>query len=204
MPFPRSFLNDNEEVVLDLHPHWVFMTWPVLGLAATLFLAIYVNIRVGSDLLTFPLIIVVLVALVWFLKRFSQWRTTNFVLTTDRLIIRRGVIRRRGREIPLEHVNDITVVQNLIDRVVGAGDLQIESAGERGGEMFFDCPHPPRVQNEIYRQMDEANARTADLRQGRRDPSPLEQIDQLEDLRRRGVISQAEFDAKKAQLLDRL
>lgn len=204
MPFPKSFLNDGEEVVLDLRPHWVFLTWPTAALAASLLAAIVADRDIGSDFLTFPLLAVVLVALVWFVGRFARWRTTNFVVTNDRLVVRKGIVRRHGREIPLEHVNDLTVIQNLVDRIVKAGDLHIESAGERGAEVFYDCPRPPRVQNEIYRQMDQANARTADLRAGRREPTPLEQIDQLEDLRRRGVITQAEFDAKKAQLLDRL
>ena len=41
-------------------------------------------------------------------------------------------------------------------------------------------------------------------RAGRRELSPLEQLEKLEELRQRGVISQAEFDLKKQKLLDRL
>lgn len=204
MPFPSDFLNDGEDVVLDLRPHWVFMSWPTTALAASLVLAILAETKSGSDFVVIPSLLVVLVALVWFLWRFARWRTTNLILTTDRLVVRRGVVRRRGREIPLEHINDLTVTQGLVERVLGAGDLHIESAGERGREVFNDCPRPPRVQNEIYRQMDEAGARDAQRRSGSRELSPLEQIDKLDELRQRGVISQAEFDAKKAQLLDRL
>lgn len=204
MPFPRSFLNDDEEVVLDLRPHWVFMTWPTVALAGSLALALYANSKTSWDVVIIPLLGVVMVALIWFLWRFARWRTTNLIVTTDRIVVRRGVIHRRGREIPLEHVNDLTVTQGLVERVLGAGDLHIESAGERGQEVFNDCPRPPRVQNEIYRQMDEAGARDAARREGRRELSPLEQIEKLDDLRRRGVISQAEFDAKKSQLLDRM
>jgi hypothetical protein len=51
----------------------------------------------------------------------------------------------------------------------------------------------------------EANSdRQADRMEGRRELSPLEQLEKLDDLRQRGVISQAEFDVKKAQLLDRM
>ena len=204
MPFPRSFLNDDEEVVLDLRPHWVFMTWPTVALAGSLFLVLFADSKTGSDFVIIPLLGAVVVALVWFLWRFARWRTTNLIVTSDRLIVRKGVISKRGREIPLEHINDITVTQHLLERILGAGDLHIESAGERGQEVFHDCTKPPRVQNEIYRQMDEAGARDAERRSGRRELSPLEQIEKLDDLRQRGVISQAEFDAKKAQLLDRM
>jgi uncharacterized membrane protein YdbT with pleckstrin-like domain len=126
------------------------------------------------------------------------------VLTNDRLIVRSGVFMKRGREIPLERVNDITVTQTLLRRMLGAGDLVIESAGERGQEAFPGCPHPGRVQNEIYRQMEESADRDAERRAGRQELSPLEQLEKLDELRQRGVISQAEFDAKKARLLDRL
>ena len=204
MPFPDSFLNDDEEVVLDLRPHWVFMTWPAAALAGALVLALSADSKTGSDFVIIPTLAVVVVALVWFLWRFARWRTTNLIVTSDRLVVRKGVISKRGREIPLEHINDITVTQHLLERVLAAGDLHIESAGERGQEVFHDCPRPPRVQNEIYRQMDEAGARDAERRSGRRELSPLEQIEKLDELRQRGVISQAEFDVKKSQLLDRM
>lgn len=204
MPFPSDFLNEGEEVVLDLRPHWVFMSWPTVALAASLALAVFAGSKTSWDVVTIPTLLIVLAALVWFLWRFARWRTTNLILTTDRLVVRRGVVRRRGREIPLEHINDLTVTQGLFERMVRAGDLHIESAGERGREVFNDCTRPPKVQNEIYRQMDEAGARDAQRRSGSRELSPLEQIDKLDELRQRGVISQAEFDAKKAQLLDRL
>ena len=62
------------------------------------------------------------------------------------------------------------------------------------------------MQNIIHREIEAAQARDADRIAGRRETvlSPLEQIEKLEELRLRGVISQAEFEAKKAQLLDRL
>ncbi|HUQ64052.1 MAG TPA: PH domain-containing protein [Acidimicrobiales bacterium] len=204
MPFPRSFLNDDEEVVLDLRPHWVFMTWPTLALTGGLLFVLFADSEVGEDILTIPLLGVVVVALLWFLWRFARWRTTNLIVTSDRLVVRKGVISKRGREIPLEHINDITVTQHLLERILGAGDLHIESAGERGQEVFHDCTRPPRVQNEIYRQMDEAGSRDVERSSRRRELSPLEQLEKLDDLRQRGVISQAEFDAKKAQLLDRM
>ncbi len=204
MPFPKNFLNDDEEVVLDLRPHWVFMTWPSTALAGVLVLALLVDSKTASDFVIIPTLAVVVAALVWFLWRFARWRTTNLVVTSDRLVVRKGVISRRGREIPLEHINDITVTQHLLERVLGAGDLHIESAGERGRETFHDCTRPPRVQNEIYRQMDEAGGRDSEQRNARRELSPLEQIDKLDEMRQRGVISQAEFDVKKSQLLDRM
>ena len=101
-------------------------------------------------------------------------------------------------------MNDISFHQSLFERLLGAGDLVIESAGERGQQPFTDIPRPARVQNEIYRQIELAQSRSADRMSGRRELSVPEQLEKLDELRQRGVISQAEFDAKKAQLLDRM
>ncbi len=202
MPFPRKFLNENEEIVLDMRPHWSFLAGPVLALVAALVLAVLA--RNMPDWLQLTILGLAGVALVWIFARWARWYTTNFVVTTDRLIYRHGVFTKKGQEIPLERLNDVSFHRNLIHRMLGAGDLLIESAGERGQQPFDHIAHPERVQNIIHREIEAAQARDADRMAGRRELSPLEQLEKLEELRQRGVISQAEFEAKKAQLLDRL
>ena len=207
MSFPRKYLNEGEEIVLDQRPHWFYLVGPVIALAATLALAVAVSGRAHGDLQAValvPTLLLVALALVWVLVRYAKWTTTSFVITTDRLIHRHGVLSKSGREIPLERLNDVSFHQTLLQRMLGSGDLLIESAGERGQQMFSGFPHPERTQNQIHRQIELAQARDADRIAGRRELSPLEQLEKLEELRQRGVISQAEFDVKKAKLLDRL
>jgi uncharacterized membrane protein YdbT with pleckstrin-like domain len=202
MPFPRKFLNEGEEIVLDLHPHWSFFAGPVAAVAALLVLATVA--RDQPDWLLLGILGLAALALLWLLGRHLRWITTNFVVTTDRLIHRHGVFSKRGQEIPLERLNDVSFHRTLIQRMVGAGDLLIESGGERGQQLFDHIADPERVQNVIHREIEAAQARDADRMAGRRELTPLEQLERLEELRQRGVISQAEFEAKKAQLLDRL
>ncbi len=207
MPFPRKYLNEGEDIVLELRPHWFFLAGPAVALVLALALAIGVSSRVAGDverLAMIPLLLLILVALVWFVARYAQWATTTFVVTTDRLIHRSGVISKSGREIPLERLNDVSFHSTIFQRMLGAGDLLIESAGERGQQLFSSFPHPERTQNLIHHQIELAQARDADRIAGRREMSPLDQLEKLEELRQRGVISQAEFDVKKAKLLDRL
>jgi len=204
VPFPRKLLNDNEDIVLDLRPHWWFLSGPVATVVLTVALTIFVAAIGAPTLVLLASLALMIVALVWLLVRFPRWTTTNFVVTTDRLIFRSGVLSKHGREIPLERVNDITFNASLFERVIRAGDLVIESAGERGQQMFTDIPRPMHVQNEVYRQIEAAQQRDADRMAGRRELSVPEQLEKLDELRQRGVISQAEFDAKKSQLLDRM
>jgi uncharacterized membrane protein YdbT with pleckstrin-like domain len=204
VPFPRKLLNESEDVILDLRPHWWFMAGPSAALVGAVALTVALAVTAGGDWVLWVGLVLIVAAGAWFTVRYLKWTTTNFVVTTDRLIFRSGVIAKQGKEIPLERLNDIGFHQSIFERILGCGDLLIESAGERGQETFEDIPKPARVQNEIYRQVELAQGRTADRMAGRRELSVPEQLEKLDELRQRGVISQAEFDAKKAQLLERM
>lgn len=207
VPFPTKLLNDDEDVIVDLHPHWWFFARPLAALAASLAIgiAVLLNVDVGAVQAMAGLLVVA--SLLWFLASYAQWATTNFVITSDRIIYRHGVLAKRGIEIPLERVNTVFFSQSIFERVLGSGDLVIESAGEKGSEAFSNVRKPSAVQNEIYRQM-EANENRKFDRIGARTAggggSIPEQISQLDDLRRRGVLTDAEFETKKADLLRRM
>ena len=203
MGFPTKLLNEGEQVVLDLHPHWWFLAPPVTAVIVTL-IATAVSAAEFSQVVTYVLAGVLALEVIWLLVRYARWVSTSLVLTNHRLVHRSGIVAKSGREIPLDHINDISYEQHFFERLIGAGDVLIESAGRDSQERFEDLPHPGRIQNEIYRQIEAAKERQADRMAGRRDLSIPEQIEKLDELCRRGVITRAEFDAKKAQLLDRL
>ncbi|HEX4819142.1 MAG TPA: PH domain-containing protein [Acidimicrobiales bacterium] len=209
MAFPSKLLNDNEEVVLDLRPHWIYMVQPVLAIVGAIILGIVI-LDLDISFTKIPAAVVVLGCLAWFGIRYLKWSSTNFVVTTDRVIHRVGVISKHGVEIPLDRINTVFFHQSVFERLIGAGDLGIESAGEKGSETFEDVRKPAIVQNEIYRQM-EANSNR--IYGGGRHAAPTqpdaghsipEQIEKLDELRRKGVISEQEFAAKKADLLNRM
>jgi uncharacterized membrane protein YdbT with pleckstrin-like domain len=159
--FPRRLLNDNEVVILDLRPHWWVLVGSALLLALSLGLAIAVSLAVpgaAHDPVLIASLIIVVLVLVRFVRRYMRWATTNMVLTTDRLILRAGVFAKSGRELPLERINDLTYRQTFFERLIGAGDLLVESGGERGQQILRMVPGPMRVQQAIYKQMSEASA----------------------------------------------
>ncbi|MBW8826267.1 MAG: PH domain-containing protein [Acidobacteria bacterium] len=199
MAFPAKLLNEGEEVVVDLRPHWWFFAGPASLLVLALLALIAV--RAVGDWAVLAAAGVVLAALLWFAGRYTRWATTNFVVTTDRIVYRSGVVAKHGIEIPLDRVNTIFSHQSIFERLVGAGDLVIESGGEHGDEAFSNIPRPARVQNQVYAQIEADQQRRFGGVPG---PDPIAQLDRLDDLRRRGVITEAEFQAKKAKLLDQL
>src|SRR5918997_4420333 len=165
--FPRRLLNEGEEVILDLRPHWSFF----LGRALVLLLAVAALVAVAvigvADWLLLVVGAVVLVALARVVTRYAVWTTSEFVVTTDRLVLRSGVVSKRGIEIPLERVNTVFFSQRLRERLLRYGDLVVESGGERGRQVIADVPHPERVQSVIHGAMEDEE----DVRDGVR-PAP--------------------------------
>ena len=206
MPFSTKLLNDGEDLVLDLHPHWETFIKSGTALVLALALGIFM-LSSGWEGPSLALAgILVLLALGWVGLTYVTWVTTNFVITTDRLIYRHGVLSKHGIEIPLERVNTVFFSQTILERMLGSGDLVIESAGEQGRQSFSNVRKPSAVQNEIYKQM-EANENRKFDRIGTHAPvaeSIPDQIAKLDQLRQQGVLTQAEFDQKKQQLLDKM
>jgi uncharacterized membrane protein YdbT with pleckstrin-like domain len=206
MPFPPDLLNESEEIVLDLRPHWVKLFLPVLfvvlAIAATGAAAAFA----GDTPLPLVLLAVLAAAVILLLVRYVKWTTTNFVVTNERLIHRAGVIAKQGIEIPLDRVQTIRFSQTIFERMLGAGDLLIESAGETGQNKFADIRKPSVVQNVIYREIEAYENRRVDRMAGRgavmsAGLSVPEQLEKLHNLLQQGAISTAEYEAQKARLL---
>jgi uncharacterized membrane protein YdbT with pleckstrin-like domain len=145
---------------------------------------------------------------------YLRWTHTYFVLSSERLITRSGFVSKRGVEIPLGRINNVNFQQSLFERMIGAGDLLIESAGESGQSRLSNVRKPDAVQNAILLAMDDYRNRTIERVQqpaaapahppAPRPPTIPEQIAQLDDLRQRGTITEVEFQEKKAELLRRM
>ena len=201
MPYPKKLLNDYETVALDLHPHWWYFAEPVLALVGSIVLGVLVCVVLEDDVeraLTWAAIILIILCALWLIVRYMKWATTNFVITSDRLIFRSGVLAKSGIEIPLERVNNVLFNQSIFERMLGAGDLLIESGGEDGQQRFSDIRRPERVQNLIRSQMEVNESRRFGGQSAGSDVAS--QLEKLEGLLERGTISRDEFDAEKARL----
>src|SRR5690606_26596976 len=96
VPFPRKLLHDDAELVLDLHPHWWYLVPQLAALLASVVLGGVVMAMTDAAWAQIPVGILILVCLLWFGVRYARWVTTNFVVTTDRLIYRHGVLSKHG------------------------------------------------------------------------------------------------------------
>ena len=166
MPYPDKLLADDEEVVRHLHPHWLTISRPIV-----LFLVLVGGASFGAALvpggpqqgalrlaivLLATLLVIALVAL-----PLVRWRTTHYVITTHRLLLRVGVLARSGRDIGLSRITDVSYRQTLWERVIASGTLTIETAGDGGPTVLEQIPDSDGVQQLLNHMIEEDADRRA-------------------------------------------
>ena len=155
MGFPESVLPKDEQVVSHLHPHWKALIRPIfvvlVAAAVVAVAAVFLPVAGWTTPALLAIGAVALIVAVWLaLWPWLIWRTTHYVFTNERVIMRQGVFSRSGRDIPLGRVNDVTFSHGVVDRMLGCGTLTIESAGERGQVVLTDIPGVEKVQSVLY------------------------------------------------------
>ena len=165
MGFPDNVLTHDEKVESDLHPHWQVIVAPtVIGLilaAAAIYIAyITPDDTTGNWIQWISVGVAVLLGIPLVIVPFLRWRTTRYVITTHRVMLRQGILNKSGKDITLSKITDVSYERRMLDRMVGSGTLSIESAGDSPNELFRAIPHSDRVQQLINHLIDEdANQR---------------------------------------------
>jgi membrane protein YdbS with pleckstrin-like domain len=169
MAYPEKVLAEDEQIVEHLHPHWItlvpatiwFLVFCAAGGAGIALVANHTDGTTQSVLII--VIVVVALGLISWLSfaPWISWRTTHYVFTTHRVLIRRGVLRHEGRDIALQRISDVGFSRSLWDRVVGSGTLTIESAGERGQETLTNVPHSDQAQQTLNHLIEKDGERRA-------------------------------------------
>jgi membrane protein YdbS with pleckstrin-like domain len=258
MPLPRKLLGEDEDIVVEMRPHWVFFVGPLL-IAAVVVIGITVALvalgKHATAIVTYPLLAIAAIPVLWFLGRMFRWRNYIIALTTTRIIVRRGVLERNTLQLRLQRVTEVNTSQRLWERALGVGRLILDVQGDDDSLVIEDVAKPLVFQRVVNAQIDElvdrhrtdlytahprpAPAASEDRRfdpspsdltpphgmsnQGSGVPAPAvapgatgvgsggaapdqirDRLIELDDLRQRGILSEAEFAAKKAELLNRI
>jgi uncharacterized membrane protein YdbT with pleckstrin-like domain len=162
--FPENVLAKGEKVERDLHPHWLTVVVPtIFGLllaAACIFIVIQTpDDETGNRIQWIAVAVLVLVAVPAVFVPYLRWRTTHYVITTHRVMVRRGILTKQGKDITLSKITDVSFQQTVLDRLIRAGSLHIESAGDSPDENLTNIPNSNVVQQLINRLIDEDDLR---------------------------------------------
>ncbi|GAA0330614.1 PH domain-containing protein [Actinoallomurus spadix] len=160
MGLAKSSLGEDEEIVLEFHPHWSTLVgtifWAVVTVAVAAVAIVFIPGGSAQTLIRLIIAAVaVVVILVVGLIPFLRWVTTSYTLTNRRFVLRHGILSRSGRDIPLTRVNDVSFEHNLIQRILGTGTLIVESGGENGQLVLKNIPRVESAQNHLYRIVEE-------------------------------------------------
>jgi uncharacterized membrane protein YdbT with pleckstrin-like domain len=161
MGLPADQLSPGETVIIETREHWKHLLGAMLiCLAAVVGLAVVERVAPDSGFLAWLDTLgwiafagVVLFFGVW--PALAWWHRT-YTLTSERLATRTGILRRSGRDIPLNRINDVAFDQGILDRMVGCGTLRVSAASEEGTVVLKDIPHVHQVSlrmNELVRQL---------------------------------------------------
>ena len=163
MAYDASFADD-EQTVLLLHPHWKTLIRPLLVAVIVVIAALIIEVVIPAG--TYAVIgrlatgaVAILAVMLWLMAPLLRWKLTSYELTTRRLRMREGIVTRRGRDIPLARINDVSFQKGLLDRLLGAGRLTVESAGEHGQITLSDIPHVEAVQTTLFRLVEDEQRR---------------------------------------------
>jgi membrane protein YdbS with pleckstrin-like domain len=155
--FARKVLDDDEEVLAELRPHVVFVAAPVLLVVGAIALAVAIAVLFPNAPVTVAWVLgaMVLLPALWSAARLLRWRAIRFLVTTNRLVYRRGVFGRDVVQLRLQRVAEVHCTQSVFGRMVGCGRLVFEVAAGDGPLVVEDVRRPRSVQRLITRRLDE-------------------------------------------------
>ena len=202
MAYPENLLTDDETIVVELRPHWRVLLAPVFWFVLTVgavVAAFQVSDRPDWLVPAVTGLSVVFFAGLGLPPIIRRWFTL-YVLTTERIVVRTGVLSRSSKEIPVESISNVVFSQRVVERMLGYGDVLLESSGETSATRLHDVPDPERFQSQVYAIREQ---RTTQLQRGdgpvARDRAS--QLSELAALHDRGKLTDEEYAAEKARLL---
>lgn len=143
-------LANGERVIFHAHSHWKNIFWPVvlilaLGAIVTVTLLEWLPDTTDQAVARWAVVgVAALLAIAFGLWPIIVWLASSDTLTNRRLISRRGVFSREGRDIPIDRVQAVSYRRTLLDRILGCGTLIVQTAGETSDVELDDVAHIER------------------------------------------------------------
>jgi uncharacterized membrane protein YdbT with pleckstrin-like domain len=149
--YPEKLLAPGETIAFELKPHWRALIWPAFVLVIEVFIATWAFFAFDSAIFRWIVVVVGVVILTWQVALpFLTWLTTQYVFTSRRIIVRRGLLTKQGRDMPLSKVNNVSFEVSVLGRVLNYGTLEVESASDDGDLVINDVPNVEDIQRQVY------------------------------------------------------
>ncbi len=157
MVISRRLLNEGEHVLLSTRTHVKALLLPAVSLIIVAGIAGYLSsLPTGDHAGIWRLVVWIIAGMLivaFSVAPFLQWLLTTYTFTTRRLITRTGVFTRRGHDVPLNRISDISYEKSLVDRVFGCGTLVVSDASEYGRVELRDIPRVEQAQLTVSEEL---------------------------------------------------
>ena len=200
-----TLLGENEKIEFVARQHWSILVRSILAevlisLVLVVAISIALTFTAGIAAVAYLLLIVPLAMLT---RDVLIWWNNMYVVTNRRVVQIRGVFNKNVTDSSLEKVNDVKMEQSFLGRMFDYGDIEILTASELGVNRFGWIEKPVRFKTAMLNAKERMGQDELPRRPSTREDVPA-MIEQLDQLRKQGLLSEEEFKAKKAQLLSRL
>lgn len=223
MSYSEKTLAPGESIVYRARYHWIFYRTGLLILLLAFLLgaaALYAS-KSSTNAGTAQVVaylgagFAVLAGMILLARAFRASQD-EFVVTDRRILRSVGVVSREHEQAPIEKIQDITVTQGLLGRLLGYGDVSLETASERGTLLFPAIADPEAFRTAIWGRprpgavglVDPAATVPASAGASSSAASAASRtaarLEELESLRKRGMVSEAEYTAKRQEILSHL
>ncbi|MEV0293469.1 PH domain-containing protein [Nocardia sp. NPDC050710] len=160
MGYPEDVLAPDEQLILHRHPHWKMLFWPAVTLLVATALAgfaggfVYRTTEGGTrSILLLVVLALWLAVLGWrCVAPVLGWKSTHFIVTERRVLVRQGVLTHSGIDIPMNRISSVQFRHGLFDRMLGTGTLIIGSSSDEPLE-YDDIPAVQKVHALLYHQV---------------------------------------------------
>lgn len=198
----QKTLQPGETVIHRAWPSRWGLVVPI-GLAAIALIGGGIAFQMGQPLVAIAAGVIALAAGGWAAVRWVKLASSVYVLTDRRVLKQEGLLARTSKDAYLDKINNVEHFQTLPGRMFGFGDLEIDTASEHGATTFHRIADPIEFKSAILAAADQE--RSGRLRAVVSAPvSGADRLRELKKLLDDGLISEAEFAKKRAELVDAL
>ena len=202
--YVQSMLGENERIVLVTRQHWFVLFSAIL---AEIIITLLLIAAVSVATFFFPLaafgFVLVIVPLISMLRDILIWSNHEYLVTNRRVIQISGIFNKNVVDSSLEKVNDVKMTQSFFGRLFDFGDVEILTASEIGVNLFKRIGDPVKFKTAMLNAKEKLGYEGTGAHAQPADDVPI-MISQLDELRKKGIVTEAEFQAKKAELLKKM
>ena len=201
----QGLLGEAEDVSLETHQHW-FVLFGKIFLELILVALIVVGAFVAYPFYPVAIygLLLVLIPIIGILNDVLVWQNKAYIVTTHRVIQTSGVFSKDVVDSSLEKVNDVKLSQSFLGRLFGYGDIEILTASELGVNLFHEINDPVGFKTAMLNAKERLGFDNESGMEGHPHIDIPSMIARLDDLRKRGIITELEFQQKKTELLAKM